>query len=379
MITIKAVHFCVIPKSNNNAGDNLLYELIRYIINQNVKKFKIKWELRSQWEVSNAEEINRLGADFVLFGGGGLFLPDQKGACQSNNTGWQINIPPNEYPKIMPNIYGAAIGFNWFRKCKISKSIIKNSAKSFIKNSEIVGIRNYGSIQELNKILGNDIKMYWLPCATTLISKLCENNIEIEIKKDLKNLILAKDNSESPHLNIGINLSCDRLEQRGINETDFKKLIKTIKSLREKGHKITYVAHKDLDLKACEIIGNDLFDAVINISNLNSNDLYKSYLDFNMFFGGRGHSLMIPFGLQIPIISLTTHEKQVFFLKDANLDKFSIELSSLDSEKILNKVNWCLKNIDLQKLINNYQEKGLLAWMNFVKIIEKDIVGKYGI
>ena len=37
-------------------------------------------------------------SDFALFGGGGLFLPDQKGAQTSNKTGWQINIPKSEYP-----------------------------------------------------------------------------------------------------------------------------------------------------------------------------------------------------------------------------------------------------------------------------------------
>ena len=37
-------------------------------------------------------DINKLNINLALFGGGGLFLPDQKGANKSNNTGWQINI-----------------------------------------------------------------------------------------------------------------------------------------------------------------------------------------------------------------------------------------------------------------------------------------------
>lgn len=380
MKIIKAVHYCVIPKSNNNAGDNLLYQLVREIINQCIKEFKIKWELKSQWDISSAEEINSFDSDFILFGGGGLFLPDQEGASKSNKTGWQINIPSKEYRKIIPNIYGAAIGFNWFRKSKFEKSIIKNSAKSFFKKARVVGIRNYGSIKELNKILGKDLEMFWLPCPTTLIKKLCQENLEIKLSNELKQLILTKKTKRESFLNFAINLSCDRLDQRDISEIDFKKLIKTIKSLQEKGHKFTYLAHKDLDLKACEIIGIELFNKIVNISNLNSNDIFKSYLEFDIVLGGRGHSLMIPFGLGIPVISLTTHNKQIFFLQDANLKDFSIELKSLDYEEIYEKVLACLKKIHLQKnLINSYQDKGISAWFNFAKILEQDLIQRYGI
>ena len=76
MKKIKAIHYCVIPKSNNNAGDNLLYILVRNIINGFINNYEIQWILKSQWKVSSALEINSLDSDFVLFGGGGLFLPD---------------------------------------------------------------------------------------------------------------------------------------------------------------------------------------------------------------------------------------------------------------------------------------------------------------
>ena len=102
MKEIKAVHYCVIPKSNNNAGDNLLYELVRLLIDNYLTDVKIDWLIRSQWEVSCALDINKLGVDLALFGGGGLFLPDQTGANKSNNTGWQINIASDEYEKINP-------------------------------------------------------------------------------------------------------------------------------------------------------------------------------------------------------------------------------------------------------------------------------------
>ena len=43
---------------------------------------------------------------------------------------------------------------------------------------------------------------------------------------------------------------------------------------------------------------------------------------------------MIPVGLSIPVISLTSHDKQKFFMQDLKLNKFSIEISDLSGEEI---------------------------------------------
>ena len=90
MKQINAIHYSVIPNSNNNAGDNYLYLLIRLILEKFFleKGCKLNWEIHSQWEVSSAYESKNGSADFALFGGGGYSFPDQKGAQTSNNTGW---------------------------------------------------------------------------------------------------------------------------------------------------------------------------------------------------------------------------------------------------------------------------------------------------
>lgn len=371
MKEIKAVHFCVIPKSNNNAGDNLLYELVRSLIDNYLTDIKINWLIKSQWEICSAFDINKLGVDLVLFGGGGLFLPDQKGANKSNNTGWQINIASEEYQKINPYIYGAAIGFNWFRKSPYPKSLIKESAKSFITKSKIIGIRNYGSIHQISKIIGTSQNIVWQPCPTTLIRKLCLLDANLNLSKKTKKNILSKNNLlDRKKYNIALNLSCDRLEQREIKLADFKKLRFMLLDLIKKGHLINYIAHKDLDLKAYECIGADIFNKVINISNLSTEEVINEYTKMDLVFGGRGHSLMIPIGLRIPIISITTHDKQKFFMRDVGLENFSIELSKLSENQINLKVNELIQIIkDQFILIDKYQDLGIDAWKNYIYII----------
>ncbi len=374
MKKIKAIHYCVIPKSNNNAGDNLLYILVRNIINGFINNYEIQWILKSQWKVSSALEINSLDSDFVLFGGGGLFLPDQKEALTTNETGWQINLSSKEYELINPNFYGVAIGFNWFRKSNFPKNIIKESSNSFIKHSNFIGLRNYGSIKQLQSITKTNKKIHWIPCATTIIKKLCEFKINVDFPVNLEKIMFTKDISSKQIYNIAFNFSCDRLDQRNISEDDIKKFIMPLKMLRNKGHKIFYLAHKNLDLKACNILGNELFDEIINISNFSSEDVFKRYLNFDIVFGGRGHSLMIPFGLGIPVVSLTSHDKQMYFMEDACLSEFSIEIKNLQIEILIEKILWCLDNIEKQiKLIDNYQIKGLRAWELFAKKIINDL------
>ena len=374
MKEIKAVHYCVIPKSNNNAGDNLLYELVRLLIDNYLTDVKIDWLIRSQWEVNCALDINKLGVDLALFGGGGLFLPDQKGANKSNNTCWQINIASDEYEKINSYIYGAAIGFNWFRKSNHPKSSLKESVKSFINKSKITGIRNYGSIDQITKIIGGSQNIIWQPCPTTLIRKLCLSGVNLNLSNKIKRTILSRNNLlDGKKYNIALNLSFDRLDQREIKLEDFKKLRFILVDLIKKGHLINYIAHKDLDLKAYEYIGEDIFNQIINISNLSTEEVINEYTKMDIVLGGRGHSLMIPFGLRIPIISITTHDKQKFFMKDAGLENFSIELSKLSEYQIFLKVNELIQTMDDQfVLIDKYQNLGIKAWEKYINIINNN-------
>ena len=54
MKEIKAVTLLCNSQSNNNAGDNLLYQLVRLLIDNYLTDVKIDWFLKSQWEVNCA-------------------------------------------------------------------------------------------------------------------------------------------------------------------------------------------------------------------------------------------------------------------------------------------------------------------------------------
>ena len=84
---------------------------------------------------------------------------------------------------------------------------------------------------------------------------------------------------------------------------------------------------------------------------------------------------MIPFGIGIPIISLTTHNKQKYFMEDCKLSNFSIEITELPKEIITLKLIESINAIsDQEKCNQTYQLLGLNAWREFSDKINKKVL-----
>ena len=207
-----ACHYSVLANSNNNAGDNFLYPLMRELID-NLSSNSYRWTVKDQWSVTSCSDINNEPSDRALFGGGGLILPDQKGASFKNQTFWQLDIPANDYYAINKPYFGAAIGFNWFKYCSVSILSAKKSITAFAENSQFFGLRNQGSIKSLSALIENKKILSWLPCPSTLI-KIC--SLENLCKETLAGLTFNSQDKKK----IGVNVALDRLEQRGLSLLD---------------------------------------------------------------------------------------------------------------------------------------------------------------
>ena len=357
MKKIKAAHYSIIADSNNNAGDNLLFESVRKIIDHFFNG-EIEWKIESMWDVNSSSQINSNNCHFAIFGGGGIILPDQSGASKINDTGWSLDIKNDDYKNIKIPYFATAIGYNWFRKSNINPLKVSKNLDSFIKNSKYVGFRNKGSLDKVQNLTGHFYdNVGILPCPTTLLNSFYFDN---DTKKN-----------QSSVFNAAINIGCDRLDQRDIKLEDFAKLNKPIEWMSNNGYKITYLAHKDVDLK---VLDHLKVGSIKNISRYTTKELLKTYSDFDIVFGGRGHSLMIPFGLGIPIVSITTHDKQKFFMDDIKCSECNLELSQITTSSILNFVKNLDKNISSQTELNiEYQKNGYESWKNFVRYLENCI------
>ena len=185
------------------------------------------------------------------------------------------------------------------------------------------------------------------------------------------NTLLGVSFDSHPGKKIGINFALDRLDQRGLDLSDFQRLGQFLDVLKGRGFQLEYIAHKDQDLRFIDL-SNVVFDNVHNISSLPPKDIVQLYCSFDLILGGRGHSLMIPFGLGVPIISLTTHDKQRYFMEDCGLSNFQLPINDFNLDHCIAVFDKLYPMIDQQALMNNnYQSLGLEAWKNFTYQFEK--------
>ena len=129
--------------------------------------------------------------------------------------------------------------------------VFKEHIKLCVEKSVFFGLRNYGSINSVKKYLPDYLrdKLKYQPCPTTII-------------------------------------------EAGAN-------------------KITFFGHHILDKHSryAKFFENSGYP-ILPLYKYPENDIYKFYKAKKLVIGMRGHSLMIPFGLTVPVISLETQEKQ---------------------------------------------------------------------
>ena len=66
-------------------------------------------------------------------------------------------------------------------------------------------------------------------------------------------------------------------------------------------------------------------------------EVFEFYRSQKLIVGMRGHSLMIPWGLQVPVISLTTQNKQKWFIETTGHPEYSIEVTTPNLTEVLNE------------------------------------------
>ncbi|MFW5794637.1 MAG: polysaccharide pyruvyl transferase family protein [Bacillota bacterium] len=307
-----------------NAGDTVLFEEVENTFNIYLKKNR--WFIRSLHKGEITQEdvdfINKRGKALIL-GGGGLILADTN---RNENSGWQFNISIENLKKIRIPIIVFAIGYNKFRNQSEFIPIFNEHISTLIQKSIFFGLRNYGSIEAIKNYIPEELheKVKLQPCPTNILTYL---------KPKYKSPF-----NSSKFKRIAICIALDRFEMRfGKNsELFFNNLLEFSKCLRGKGLTVDYVIHlaSEMEHPLIKRIEANGFKIVrLYISSVKHVLSYYSKVSF--VFGMRGHSLMIPYGLGVPIISLTTHLKQSWFLETIGHPEWGIDV--LD-ENFINKL-----------------------------------------
>lgn len=340
-----------------NVGDNVLFNKLENITDKILQKEQI-WVHRNLhlgkvtfFEIFLINKISKA----VVVGGHGLLMVDTN---ENKNSGWQFNISIKNLKKIEVPIIVTAIGYNRFRNQKDFIPEFKPHISWLVENSLHFGLRNFGSINALKRYVPERLhnKLIFQPCPTTMIASFYP---EIIKKNDLTSR------------KIGICIAFDRYENRFGNNpnTIFEILFSYVEKIKKEGIDIQFFTHNKNDLK--NEIATEIFKkrgyTIFPLYELNENKVYDFYQNFILIAGMRGHSLMIPYGLLIPVISLTTQDKQKWFIESIDHPEWNIEVESDFCENLYKQTNNILLNLEQIK------KNIFLKQSEFVEISNRNI------
>lgn len=349
-------HYSKGDKMIGNVGDPILYKELETLYDHITLENNC-WLHRSiTYEISRFEVwLYNKHAKAVFVGGHGLLMVD---TGKNDNSGWQFNIKITNLKKLRCPIAFLAIGYNTFRGQRDFIPIFKKHINLCVSKSILFGLRNYGSINALKPYLTeeNKEKITFQPCPTTMLA----------LYEKYENIV--------PTNRIAICLAFDRFENRfGQSfKTIYNEVLSFARYWENQGYEIFFYIHNKADLNTQYV---KLFEKegkpLKCLSGMTAKEIFNFYRSQKLIVGMRGHSLMIPWGLRVPVISLTTQNKQKWFIETTGHPEYSIEITAPNlAEELSTKTHYILENYQqsIDDIIQKQQEFYELTKQNFVLI-----------
>lgn len=317
----RLLHIGVHNSANRNAGDTLLFPVVRHAFDSLIGPFD--WELRQAWQAFDLEDAQRANRDFdgVVIGGGGLLLRDQAGSDVSR-SGWQWNSSVEAVQALRVPLIVFAIGYNRFRGQPDFDPVFTDHLRAVAERAPFFGLRNSGSIQALQRYLPD-------AQAARLRRQFCPTNVLWQLYPEHRRAAQQHDAGQNQVL--AFNAAFDRAGHRfgDAQQSLLARVAHAVRSAQDRGWRIVNVAHKSADreiepyLDAAEVDYDteDLTDA-------DPDAVMAFYARVDLAFGMRGHAQMIPFGLRRPILSLISHDKMRFLLDDIQRPAWGVEVDN---------------------------------------------------
>jgi len=351
----KILHIGVNNSANLNAGDTLLFPVVRKLFDTLLGPFN--WELKQVWEELTLTEIERINKKFdgVVIGGGGMLLSDQEGS-DITNSGWQWNIAVNVVQSIEVPLVVFAIGYNRFRGQNEFNTVFFDHINTVVSKASFFGLRNYGSIARLNTYMQTQ------KLKDKLSRQFCPTTVLWQLYPEYKELAEEHDKSHQKILAINIAFDRSNLRFKGQMDNILARISQAAYMAQNRGWEVVIVSHKSLDrnIEAYMDSAKVGYDSV-DLTEANPNEIMKFYSEVDCVFGMRGHSQMIPFGLRRPILSIISHDKMQYFLNDIDRKEWGVEINSLE---ISRKLNAFLEDLEKNRQVvhDSIKEAQMLVW-----------------
>lgn len=326
-----ALHIYAV-NGGTNSGDFFLGPATKYKFEKIVNS-KVSWKNHDVRKSVTLSDINYFNSfDYIVIGGGGLFLPD----TNPNDTScWQFPCPAKYYDMIKAKIYVISIGWNHFYNQDITMknrndnsknldrlAIFKNNAESLLKSCHHFTMRHNGDCEKLKKIVSEKyhekIGFDFCPVIEYVASKfssIMKHDGEyhvFEIKDDRPN----------------------RRYYKKTKEQFYNELLIFIQRLLSSKEKVAFMSHDGSTSFYNFLRNRGINVPIINNTIANEEGIIRNYSFVKKLYCTAGHSQMMAHALGIDYYSLICHDKLKYFLQDVG--RFDSDNYCLVNEENIN-------------------------------------------
>ncbi|MGW1541174.1 glycosyltransferase [Streptomyces sp. NPDC002309] len=313
-------HVAFYMDRQGNAGDKLLPESVRLAFDADTTGRR--WHSVHAHRLFDEAALERVNARRgMVIGGGGLFIPD---TMPNGNSAWQWNVPDELLKRIDVPIAVYAVGFNAFDGQSYRAQRFRESLRLLVEKSAFFGLRNHGSIEKVRAMIPAHLhdRVRFQPCPTTVTRQLVAG-WQDPVKRD--DTIL-------------INAAYDRATLRFGHDYGYF-LAQMAKAVRELGDlgEVQCVAHSLDDERIAFDLRREhgISMPVIPMYDFENDEIRELYARTRLVIGMRGHAGMIPFGCGTPIISLISHPKMAYFLRDIERPEWGVSVHDRNLAEVL--------------------------------------------
>nr|WP_306660197.1 glycosyltransferase [Streptomyces polyasparticus] len=309
-------HVAFYMDRQGNAGDKLLPESVRLAVG-GAETGGRRWHSVHAHRLFDEAALERVNARRgLVIGGGGLFIPD---TMPNGNSAWQWNVPDDLMRRIDVPVAVFAVGFNAFDGQSYRAERFRSSLRLLVEKSAFFGLRNHGSIEKVRAMLPAHLhdKVRFQPCPTTVTRQLVPGWQDPAAREDT----------------ILLNAAYDRAGLRFGHDYGFF-LDQMAAAVRELGRlaEVKCVAHSLDDEKLAFDLRREhgISLPVIPMYDFDNPQILDLYARTKLVIGMRGHAGMIPFGCGTPVLSLISHPKMAYFLRDIERPEWGVSVHDRD-------------------------------------------------
>ena len=332
--------FLHLAAPGRNVGDNALIIGMRSLFDghelllENVRSTIL--------DAPKISEINKHYDGIVIGGGGLLHSTPSTRAKKTNSSGTLINLDTKNLKHIKKPVIIYGVGYNVFDREVDLCNKARSSILDMINGCVHFSVRNDGSKERLLNFLNvKDLNITEVP------------DPGLYCKSEPAKYHYLSANKEN---NIAIQLAADRLMNRFNNEQELLTFVSEIKQfMTVSEHNCWLVPHTpaDYDFISQHFSGYKIFPLKIGLQE--SSVVMGFYEQMRCVIGQRGHANICPFGLNVPIISIVSHPKNIGFMNKIGFSKYAVNV---------NDKNLCSK---LSEMVDSINEGYIASQTNINK------------